>query len=91
MHYVYTLQDKSKNFSVDILYQISGVSVETVRRNSKTTTINGHAVKVAALSDIIASKKAAGRDKDQAVLPILIKTQNEQAKSAQNDQTGWSR
>jgi hypothetical protein len=37
-------------------------------------TLGKITVKVASLPDIIASKKAAGRDRDLAVLPVLEQT-----------------
>jgi hypothetical protein len=44
--------------------------------------LGGRDLWVAHLSDIIASKRAAGRPRDQAVLGILEKTLHEQTKSA---------
>ena len=40
-------------------------------RNASTMTIRGHRVHVAALEDVIRSKEAAGRPKDQRTLPVL--------------------
>ena len=86
VHYVYRLQDASRNLAFDILHQASGVSVETVRRNARTVEIEGHAIKVAALEDVIASKKAAGREKDRAVLPVLMLTLSERDMMARQGQ-----
>lgn len=37
-------------------------------------TIGGHALRVAALSDIVKSERAAGRAHDRAVLAVLERT-----------------
>jgi phage FluMu protein gp41 len=55
--------------------QIHGVrSFEGLRSRSVERDVDGLLLRVASLDDIIASKKAAGRDRDKAVLPILEKT-----------------
>jgi len=47
--------------------------------------IDGFTVKVASLSDIIRSKRTAGRDKDRAVLPVLEALEDEIADQATRD------
>jgi predicted nucleotidyltransferase len=44
---------------------------ESVRSRSELRQVAGYKVKLAALPDIIAAKKAAGRPKDVAALPML--------------------
>ena len=59
---------------VDILYDqmIGGLKFAAVRSRIIDIDFEGHTLTVAALEDIIKSKKAAGRDKDKAVMPILL-------------------
>jgi predicted nucleotidyltransferase len=45
-----------------------------VRSRASDVDVGGEQVRVASLEDIIASKRAAGRAKDRAVLEILEKT-----------------
>lgn len=54
---------------------IHGVrSFEGLKRRATTAVVGGQSVLVAALEDIFKSKKAAGRERDQAVIPILEQT-----------------
>jgi len=54
---------------------IHGVrSFEGLRARAVKHSPHGCTVLVAALEDIIASKRAAGRDRDLAVLPVLERT-----------------
>jgi predicted nucleotidyltransferase len=52
----------------------SGARFEAVRSRSTDVDVGGVAVRVASLDDIIAAKRAAGRPKDLAVLPLLEQT-----------------
>ena len=45
-----------------------------LRRDARLETIDGVEVQIASLADIIRSKEAAGRFKDQAQLPALRRT-----------------
>jgi len=57
---------------LDVSFQPSGTSgYPDLVRSASTITLKGQSVRVAALEDIIRSKEAAGRPKDQAALPIL--------------------
>jgi hypothetical protein len=61
---------------VDLLFdRLPGnLSFESLRSRSISIDLGGHTAVVATLEDIIASKEAAGRPKDQAQLPILRDT-----------------
>ena len=63
---------------VDFMPAIHGVkSFNSLRSRAEQTRIGGNPLWVANLSDIIASKRAAGRPRDRAVLEILEKTLRE--------------
>jgi len=51
-----------------------GLRFETVRSHSTKMKIGNASIDVASLEDVIKSKKAAGRKKDLAVLPVLEDT-----------------
>ncbi len=54
---------------------IHGVrSFEGLRERSSMVTVEDAVLRVAALSDIVKSKKAAGRPRDRAVLDVLERT-----------------
>lgn len=61
---------------VDILFDQlgSGLKFAAIRARSSKVKVGQHALMVAALEDVIRSKQAAGRDKDKAVMPILLAT-----------------
>ena len=59
----------------DFLFRLDGISkFESLRSKSSKIQIGSQTALVADLKDVIKSKKAAGRDKDLASLPILEKT-----------------
>jgi predicted nucleotidyltransferase len=63
---------------LDFMDAIHGVrSFEGVRRRATEANIGGARILVAALADIIKSKKAAARPQDLAVLPVLEKALEE--------------
>ncbi|PWT98330.1 MAG: hypothetical protein C5B51_29550 [Terriglobia bacterium] len=60
---------------LDFMSEIDGIrSFEGIRRRSREVSFAGTVLRIASLPDIIKSKKAAGRPRDVAVLPILEKT-----------------
>ncbi|MDX2150317.1 MAG: nucleotidyltransferase [Bryobacteraceae bacterium] len=84
---LFRLQRDEDALQVDFMSAIDGVgSFERVRSRAKRLAMGGHELLVADLEDIIASKKAAGRSKDKAVLDILRVTLDE-TKRAQQSRT----
>ncbi len=65
----------SKDAIVDFVYHLSsGRSFESIRSRAAEITVEGRRFRIGALDDIIESKRAAGRPKDLAALPILEAT-----------------
>lgn len=72
---LYRMVDDAAGLQADFMPVIHGVrSFEGLRARASDQAIGGMTLKVASLRDIIASKKAAGRDRDLAVLPVLERT-----------------
>ena len=72
---LYRMVDDASGLQADFMPVIHGVrSFEGLRSRAIEHTLGGIKVKVASLPDIIASKRAAGRDRDLAVLPVLEQT-----------------
>ena len=66
--------------------QIDGVkSYESVRGRARSYEIGGQKLLAASLEDIIRSKRAAGRGKDLAVIDILEKTRDEEARAEKTE------
>ena len=60
---------------IDFVFSLSGgLRFESVRSRSRDVAVSGVTIRVASLEDVIASKRAAGRPKDLAALPILEQT-----------------
>ena len=77
---LFRLQRERDGLQIDFMGHIDGVdSYEAVRARSASYRIGGHTLLAASLDDIIASKRAAGRQKDLAVIDILEKTRDEEA------------
>jgi predicted nucleotidyltransferase len=75
---LFRLQRESDGLQMDFMGWIDGVkSYESVRGRASAIQIGGRSVLVCALEDIIRSKRAAGREKDRAVLDILEKAAHE--------------
>jgi hypothetical protein len=51
-----------------------GLTFSSVRARAQIVVVGGEKLLVASLADVIRSKRAAGRPKDRAVLPILRDT-----------------
>ncbi|MBI4577392.1 MAG: nucleotidyltransferase [Planctomycetes bacterium] len=59
---------------LDFLDRLSGIaSFEGLRARAERVKVGNHTLLVARLEDIIASKRAADRDRDRGVLPLLDK------------------
>lgn len=83
MSKLYRMVDDSIGLQADFMPVIHGVrSFEDLRARSVERHLDGLTVLVASLDDINASKKAAGRSRDLAVLPVLEQTRRALAKGS---------
>lgn len=65
----------TEDLQVDFASRMDGVpSFESLRSRADTIVVGECELRVACLEDVIKSKRAAGREKDLASLPILEKT-----------------
>ena len=72
---LYRMVDDATGLQADFMPAIHGVrSFEGLRARAIKHSPHGCTLLVASLEDIIASKRAAGRDRDLAVLPVLERT-----------------
>ncbi len=72
---LYRVVNDDSGLQADFMPVIHGVrSFEGLKSRAESRMVGGQQVLVASLDDIIKSKKAAGRDRDQAVIPILEQT-----------------
>lgn len=79
---LYRVVRDDDGLQVDFMVTIHGVrSFEGLRSRATRMEIGGASILVAALDDIIRSKRAARRPRDLAVLGILEKTREEATKS----------
>jgi len=77
-NYMYRLAHQTEPLVIDILFALSGIkNMAALKKNAMPVKFGKHHLLVAALADIIRSKKAAGRPKDLASIPILELTLNE--------------
>jgi len=82
---LYRVVNEDSGLQADFMPVIHGVrSFEGLRSRADARDIDGLRLLVASLDDIIASKKAAGRDRDKAVLSILEQTQKSARKRGAN-------
>lgn len=81
---LFRVVNDEQGLQLDFMSRLHGVrSFEGLRSRSSVVKFGEHGLIVAALEDIIKSKRATGRDKDLAMLPILERTLNEQEKGKQ--------
>ncbi len=79
---LYRVMNDDRGLQVDFMPVIHGVkSFNSLRARAQTIELGGHRLWVADLADIIASKRAADRPRDRAVLDLLEKTQREREKT----------
>ncbi len=75
------MERERDSLQVDFMTTMSGIpSFEGLRKRSTTIQIGATQVMAASLADIIKSKRAAGRPRDRAVLEVLEKTLEEEAR-----------
>jgi len=77
-----TLADPYGGPTVDLMTHISGPTFEEVWRDHKHIAFEGILVRIASLEHIIASKRAANREKDRYVLKRLQQELGDQLKRA---------
>ena len=82
MSALYRVMNDDRGLQADFMPAIHGVkSFNRLRSRAEKIQLGGNRLWVAHLADIIASKRAAGRARDKAVLDILEKTLREKSKS----------
>ena len=86
---LFRLQRERDGLQLDFMGWIDGVkSYESVRGRASTFEIGGYPLLVCALEDVIRSKRAAGREKDSAVLDILERTAHEKENGGEKNKRG---
>ncbi len=81
---LYRVMNDDSGLQADFMPVIHGVkSFNSLRSRADRIQLGGHGLWIASLTDIIASKRAAGRPRDQAVLGILERTLREKKSSAE--------
>lgn len=79
---LYRVVRDDDGLQIDFLGTIHGLrSLAGVRSRASVVEVGGVQIVVASLADIIKSKRAARRPRDLAVLPVLERTLEEEAKS----------
>lgn len=80
---LYRVMNDDRGLQVDFMPLIHGVkSFNHLRSRADKIELDGHDLWVAHLADIIASKRAAGRARDRAVLDVLEKTLREKTQAS---------
>ena len=80
---MHRVMNDDRGLQADFMPVIHGVkSFNRLQSRAEKIRLGGHDLWIANLADIIASKRAAGRPRDRAVLEILEKTLREKESSA---------
>jgi hypothetical protein len=78
MSALYRVMNDDRGLQADFMPAMHGVkSFNSLRSRAEKIELGQHTLWIASLTDIIASKRAAARPRDIAVLPILEKTLSE--------------
>jgi hypothetical protein len=76
---LFRVVNEDQGLQLDFMSHLHGIrSFESLRSHAGFVQFGQHSLMIASLTDIIRSKRAAGRDRDNAVLKILEKTLDEQ-------------
>jgi predicted nucleotidyltransferase len=85
---LFRLTNDDRGIQLDFMPAIHGIrSFEGLRSRASKISIAGEDVFLAALEDIIRSKRSAGRPRDVAVLPVLEMTLNEKNTPNRKDES----
>jgi predicted nucleotidyltransferase len=80
---LYRVMNDDSGLQADFMPAIHGVkSFNSLRSRAERIKLGGRGLWIAGLGDIIASKRAAARPRDNAVLEILEKTLREKSKTS---------
>lgn len=83
MSSLYRVMNDDRGLQADFMPVMHGVkSFNSLRSRAEKIQLGGQSLWVASLKDIIASKRAADRPRDRAVLEVLEKTLREKGKSS---------
>lgn len=75
---LYRVLRERDGLQLDFMAKVDGIrTFESLPSRAASTRFGRYDLKVASLADVIASKKAANRPQDRAILPILRKTLRE--------------
>jgi predicted nucleotidyltransferase len=81
---LFRVVNDERGIQLDFMCRLHGIrSFEGLRSRAVRVQFGERSLRIACLADIIKSKRAAGRDRDLAVLDILQKTLDEQKAAAQ--------
>lgn len=84
---LFRLQRDSDGLQLDFMTSMAGGrSFESIRSRATAVEFGAHTILVACLADIIASKTAANRPKDRAVMDVLKQTAKRQKENGEKDQ-----
>jgi hypothetical protein len=76
---LYRVVNDDQGLQLDFMAKLHGIrSFARLRLRAAAVSFGKYDLQIASLADIIKSKRATGRDRDLAVLPILEKTLHEQ-------------
>ena len=79
---LYRVMNDDRGLQADFMPAIHGVrSFNSLRSRAEKIRLGGHDLWIASLTDIIASKRAAGRPRDKVVLDVLERTLREKSQS----------
>lgn len=79
---LYRMINDERGLQLDFMAKLDGIrSFEGLKARSASVKFGERELRIACLADIIKSKRAAGRDRDKAVLEILQKTLDEQERN----------
>ena len=78
---LFRVVNDERGLQLDFMAKLDGIrSFEGLKARSTWAEFGEHKLRIACLADIIKSKRAAGRDRDRAVLKVLERTLDEQEK-----------